>query len=87
MEQAVISFILGLADKYPLAVTIFMVIGILRTVFKPLMGFLHLLADATPSVKDNEFLSKLEQSKIYKGFAWIIDYISSIKLPGYDIKK
>lgn len=87
MEQAVISFILGLADKYPLAVTIFMVIGVLRTVFKPVMAFLHVLADATPSVKDNEFLSKLEGNKIYQKFAWFIDYISSIKLPGYDIKK
>jgi len=87
MEQAVISFILGLADKYPLAVTIFMVIGVLRAVFKPAMAFFRTIVSATPSKKDDEVLNKVEASKAYLKFAWFIDYISSIKLPGYDIKK
>lgn len=87
MEQALISFILGLADKYPIAVSIFMVIGILRTIFKPLMAFIHIFVAATPGQKDDEILNKVEASGLYLKFAWFIDYISSIKLPGYDIKK
>lgn len=87
MEAALISFLLGLADKYPWAVTIFMVMGVLRAVFKPLVAFARTVVSATPSQKDDELLNKAESSKAFKSIAWFIDYISSIKLPGYDVKK
>jgi len=87
MEAALISFLLGLADKYPWAVTLFVVMGVLRAVFKPLVAFARTVVVATPSVKDDEFLNKAESSKAFKAVAWFVDYLTSIKLPGYDVKK
>jgi uncharacterized protein (UPF0254 family) len=86
MEQAVVAFVLGLAQKYPLALSVFSVVGVLRAVFKPIVSGLRAVADATPSPKDNALLDKVEGGKVFKAVAWFIDYISSIKLPGYDVK-
>ncbi len=82
MELGIIELIIGLAGKYPIVASIFMVVGVLRAVFKPLFTFLHVVADATPSAKDNELLLKVEGGKVYKAIAWFMDYIASIKLPG-----
>lgn len=87
MEAALVSFILGLGEKYPWAVTLFIITGVLRTVFKPLVAFARTVVLATPSVKDDEILNKAEGSKAFKAVAWLVDYLTSIKLPGYDIKK
>lgn len=87
MEQMILQFVLGLGEKYPWALTIFAVVGFLRAVFKPIVGTMRLIADATPSQKDNILLDKAEASKVYKAIAWALDYVASIKLPGYDVKK
>lgn len=87
MEQMLIETVLGLAEKYPLVVSIFAVMGVLRSVFKPMVSFSRLVVQATPTLKDDMWLDKAMESKIYKGLAWFFDYITSIKLPGYDVKK
>lgn len=84
MEQVIINFIIEMAQKYPVATAMFASIGVLRTVFKPFMALLKTFVVATPSPSDDLLLAKLESSKAYKAFAWFIDYIASIKLPGYD---
>lgn len=84
MEAVVIQFVLGLAAKYPVVTTVFLVIGVLRAIFKPFFAFLHVFVAATPSQKDDELLNKAEGSKVYKAFAFVVDYLASIKLPGYD---
>lgn len=87
MEAALVTFILGLAEKYPWAVSVFIAMGFFRGVFKPLVSFARTVVSLTPSAKDDELLNKAESSKAFKSIAWFIDYISSIKLPGYDVKK
>lgn len=87
MEQVLISFILEMAQKYPQLTIVFMVIGVLRVVFKPLFTFLRVVADATPSQSDNLLLDKVQDSKVYKAIAWFLDYVASVKLPGYDVKQ
>ncbi len=87
MEQAIINFVLEFAAKYPQLAVLFIVVGVLRMVFKPLFSFLRMVADATPTVSDNLLLDKVQASKVYTAIAWFIDYISSVKLPYYDIKK
>lgn len=78
------EFLLGLASsllsKYPIVASIFMGMGVARAIFKPLSLFLHSIADATPSKKDNELLEKAESSKIWKGLVLALDYLASIKL-------
>jgi hypothetical protein len=46
------------------------------------MVFLQAVVEATPSQSDNVLLQKVMESKIYKGLAFVLDYLASIKLPG-----
>lgn len=78
MEQVLID----LAAKYPIIASIIIVIGIFRSIFKPLMSFLRSFVLATPSVKDDSILDKFEGSKIYAGIIYVVDWFTSIKLPG-----
>jgi hypothetical protein len=63
------------------AAAVVAIMGIARAIFKPLFTFLHAVADATPTQKDNAILSELEASPVYKGVSFALDYIASIKLP------
>lgn len=77
MEQ----FLLGLVEKYPVMMSVAAGIGVFRLVFKPAMSFLHAVAEATPTQKDNAALAKFESGKAYKSLVWIVDYLLSVKLP------
>lgn len=70
----------GLIAKFPLVATIIMIVGALRIVVKPIMALLHNLADYSPSQKDDILIDKVENSKLYKGFLFCIDWIASIKV-------
>lgn len=80
----VIEFITPLlqtyAGKYPMIVSIFAFMGLFRTLFKPLMTFLHAIVKATPSVKDDEKLREFEASKAYRVLQFLMDWIFSIKI-------
>ena len=83
MEQ----FLAELIVKYPNLAMAFMVVGVLRAIFKPLMTLLHSYVEATPSEKDNEILKKVMDSKFYSAIQWLLDYTASIKLPKKEEKK
>lgn len=55
------------------------VIGSLRVMIKPLRDLVHAYVNVTPSMKDNEKLSSVEESKVYKGIMYFIDWFSSVK--------
>ena len=76
-----LDFILEMAAKYPAFASVFMLMGILRAIFKPLMGLLHTYVEATPSDKDNKMLEDLKKSKGYASLVWLLDYFGSVKLP------
>lgn len=61
---------------------VLMIIGGLRIVVKPLMGILKSLAIYTPGKKDDEFVGRVEESKLYKGLVYLVDWFASVKLPG-----
>lgn len=71
----------ALIAKYPVLSSIVGVVGVLRLIFKPLFVFFHSFVLATPSTKDNEILSRVESSKAYSMLVFLVDYLSSIKLP------
>lgn len=75
------AFLSNLAVQHPFVAGTCMALIIARAVFKPLMSLIHTVVESTPSTSDDEALSKFEQSKIYKGLSWVIDYLLSIKLP------
>lgn len=73
--------------KSEMAVSIFAIVGILRSINKPLMTFLNSVVGATPSNKDNLFLEKMVKSKAYKAIAYFLDWSASVKLPKEEKKK
>lgn len=75
------EFLLPYIQKYPTLMSVLIIVGGLRLIFKPLMGLIQTYVDYTPSQSDNEFLKKIMESFIYKKLVWVIDYLGSIKLP------
>lgn len=82
--ESVINFFHSLAPASIvnpiLAVLIF--VGGLRFIFKPLVSLAKTYAASTESTKDDEFIAKLESSKVYQIIIYVIDLVASIKLPG-----
>jgi hypothetical protein len=81
MEETIIGMIVGFVQGYPWFATALMVMGVFRSIFKPLMTLIEKYVEATPGNADNEWLMKMKASKIYAGLVWFIDYSMSIKLP------
>ena len=79
--SAWIGSILQMASvKAPFLVAIFAIMGVARSIFKPLMIFIHGIIEATPSNKDNLAIAKFEKGKFFKAIVWLMDYVFSIKI-------
>lgn len=82
--MTIITTLLGIfvqfAKDWPILASIIVVMGTLRLFLKPVMTFLHAIADATPTPKDNDALNKVESSMLWKIVNFVIDYFASIKL-------
>lgn len=79
--QAVIDFIWPFIEGNKVAVILTSLVGALRFVFKPAISALKAFTEFTPYDKDDEFLAKVQESKVYKAVAWVADLVVSIKLP------
>lgn len=71
----------SLGGKYGWVVQVITVIGALRLAFKPLMALAQVVADHTKTEKDNEVLRKIEESKLLSTILFVIDWLTSLKLP------
>ncbi len=69
------------AGKYGWVVTIFVVMGVLRAVMKPIFSIVEAIVVATPGKDDDKFLADMKAHAVYKWIAWILDYLASVKLP------
>lgn len=74
-------FIIELLQKYPSAVSVFVMIGVLRSVFKPLQLVIEKYVEATPDKADDSKWAAFTQGKLFKVLAWFVDYTASIKIP------
>lgn len=74
------ELIVQVATKYPLVIAIFSAIGVLRAIMKPLFALFRSYVTATETKKDDAVLDTIEQSKFYKGFLFVLDWLTSIKL-------
>lgn len=66
------------AAQYPWVVAIFAAMGLLRTVAKPVMSWLHARAAATVDTADDAKLERVEASWWYRALAWLLNYTASI---------
>lgn len=74
------ALILELVAKAPWLAGVFMVMGVLRMIMKPLMSFLRTFVMATPSDMDDKILDEVENSKIYAAIAYVLDWLFSLKI-------
>lgn len=74
-------FIVMLAKQYTWLCTVLIAIGTLRLVGKPAVAAWHWYVLQTPSPNDDAFLAKVERSRGWKVFFFLIDWLGSIKLP------
>jgi hypothetical protein len=69
-----------LVEKYPFIAGILSVLGLVRLLMKPIMTVIDTYVAWTPSESDNLFWKSFQDSKIFKGFCFIIDWLFSVKL-------
>ncbi len=72
--------VMALAAQYPVISTILMAMSVARLINKPLFSFLHSVADATPTKKDDEALKSVEASQAYTWVCFMLDYVASVKI-------
>jgi len=78
--EPVSILIMYAAVKFPIITTILLLMGMVRVVNKPLFAILHYLVLVTPWKQDDVYLDKVESSKAYKAFCFVLDWVTSIKL-------
>jgi len=49
--------------------------------FKPACALIMAIVGVTKTDKDDKFVVAVAGNKYYKAFAWLVDYLLSIKLP------
>lgn len=77
----ILSQALGyLAAQHPEVTTFFLVLGVLRSINKPLFALIHAYVEATPNKEDDQKLEKIESSKAYKALCFVLDYLASVKM-------
>jgi hypothetical protein len=76
------NLLMTLLQKQPWFATVIAVMGTARLIAKPIMTAIREVIKATPTQVDDSALSKFEQSKIYKGLCFVVDWLFSVKLPG-----
>lgn len=74
------QFILDLVTAHPTLSIVIVALNILRAIFKPLMTMLEAYVKATSGTKDDEILKVFEDSSIFRGLVWLVDYLTSIKI-------
>lgn len=70
----------AVAREHPYLVTVLLVIGALRAVFKPVMALLRMRAAATPDPSDDAALSRWETTPLARLLTWSLDFVASIKV-------
>ncbi len=68
------------AGKFGFAVAFLSWVATARLIVKPTMAWLHSIAEATESKKDDAIVEKIETSAIYKVIVFILDWLASIKI-------
>jgi hypothetical protein len=74
------DWLIDFLTKYEWVNHTLVIIGSFRLICKPIFSVLNTYVDMTASVKDNEWLKKIEESSITKGLLYALDWIASIKV-------
>lgn len=81
LSALLISILTVAITKFPILSSVFMVMGVMRAAFKPLMSLIETVVAATPTKADDEVLTEVKASKVYTSIVWLVDYFASVKIP------
>lgn len=70
-----------LISDYPFLLKVLVFMALARSIFKPLCAAVNKYVEESESLKDNELWKKVQENKVFKAFAFVLDYTASIKLP------
>jgi hypothetical protein len=73
-------FIVSLAAQFPWVFTVLAVVGGLRFFFKPVVSLIEAYVRSTPQKSDDEFFDQVNHSTAFKIFAWLLDFVASVKV-------
>ena len=76
-----------LQGKSGVFVSILVTVGALRLTVKPLLSLLHSYTEKTITKVDDEFLAKVENSKVLKVIFYVLDWVSSIKIVPKNVER
>lgn len=74
------QILLDLVAKFPYISTVIMAVGFLRVINKPLFSLLHAYVAYTSTDADDKALDEVEQSSVYKGLLYVLDWFGSVKV-------
>lgn len=75
------DFLVTIATRFPWLVTVLLVMGGLRMVFKPVMLAVEWYVKQTPGEADDVAIMKFQAGPIYKVLSIALDFLASVKLP------
>lgn len=75
------DLIVGLMAANPTFSTFLMIVGLLRTVNKPLFATIQAFVDKTETSVDNEWWKKVQAHPAMKATLWLLDWGASVKIP------
>jgi hypothetical protein len=78
--EAISAFLMEMSQKYPQIVAVFLAIGVLRAIFKPIMSVAEAFVAATPNKEDDLLLDGFKKGKFYSSIIWFLDFFASIKV-------
>lgn len=76
----IVEWVIGLTQTNPHVATLFILIGALRSVFKPLMSAWAAYVEYTDTKKDDEKFEEFKKSRFYAAIIWLLDFTASIKV-------
>lgn len=80
LGHVLVSFLSPLVTQHPWIASVLLLVGVLRSVFKPIVTLLEQRAAATADTADDERLKKAEASWWFRALAWLLDFGASIKV-------
>jgi hypothetical protein len=75
------ELVLELVQANPKLMMLFVAMGILRAIFKPIMVAVEAYVKSTPWQGDDEWFERVKAGKVYRAVAFLVDYLVSVKLP------
>ena len=75
------ELLVTLMQSFPILSSVIVWVGVARLIFKPLQKLVGAIVEATTTKSDDALWLKIKDHWAYKGFAYLLDYLGSVKLP------